>query len=96
MYDPDVVYAFIDIMGEYPPGSLLRLRGGEIVMVNRPATDPAGPVPALLVADASGRRLADPEPRAFLRAEVAAHLTPHQAGISPAAFLTHAGAAADT
>jgi hypothetical protein len=27
---------------------------------------------------------------------VAAHLTPHQAGISPAAFLTHAGAAADT
>jgi len=96
MYDPDVVYAFIDIMGEYPPGSLLRLRGGETVLVNRPAADPTGPVPALLVVDASGRRLADPEPRAFLRTEVTAHLTPDRAGISPATLLAHAGAMAGT
>jgi HD-GYP domain-containing protein (c-di-GMP phosphodiesterase class II) len=96
MYDPDVVYAFIDIMGEYPPGSLLRLRSGETVLVTRPAPDPLGPVPALLVVDARGRQLADPRPKTFVRGEVAAHLTADRAGVAPAAFLAHAGMVAGT
>jgi HD-GYP domain-containing protein (c-di-GMP phosphodiesterase class II) len=94
MYDPDVVYAFIDVVGEYPPGSLLRLRGGEIVVVTQPAPDPTGPVPALLVGDAAGRRLPAPEPRPFARTEVTAHLTPDLAGITPASVLEYAGAPA--
>jgi HD-GYP domain-containing protein (c-di-GMP phosphodiesterase class II) len=94
MYDPDVVYAFIDVVGEYPPGSLLRLQGGEVVVVTQPAPDPAGPVPALLVVDAAGRRLPAPEPRPFTRIEVTAHLTPDRAGITPASVLEYAGSPA--
>lgn len=92
MYDPDVVHAFIDIMGEFPPGSLLRLQHGEVVLVDRPAPDPDGPISALLVADATGRRLPAPEPRPFLSGEVAAYLTPDRAGVTPAQILEHAGA----
>ncbi len=95
VYDPDVVHAFIDIMGEFPPGSLLRLQHGEVVLVNQPAPDPDGPIPALLVADATGRRLPVPEPRSFLPGEVAAYLTPDRAGVAPAQILEHAGMAAD-
>ena len=95
VYDPDVVHAFIDIMGEFPPGSLLRLQHGEVVLVNQPAPDPDGPIPALLVADATGRRLPAPEPRSFLPGEVAAYLTPDRAGVVPAQILEHAGTAAD-
>jgi HD-GYP domain-containing protein (c-di-GMP phosphodiesterase class II) len=95
MYDPDVVHAFIDIMGEFPPGSLLRLQQGEVVLVSQPAPDPDGPIPALQVTDATGRRLPAPEPRCFLPGEVAAYLTPDRAGVSPAQVLEPAGAAAD-
>jgi len=91
VYDPDVVHAFIDIMGEFPPGSLLRLQGGEVVLVNRPTPDPEGPVPALLVVEPGGRRLSTPEPRSFLPGEVAAYLTPERAGVTPALILEHAG-----
>jgi HD-GYP domain-containing protein (c-di-GMP phosphodiesterase class II) len=87
MYDPDVVHAFVDIMGEFPPGSLLRLQHGEVVLVHRPAPDPDGPIPALLVIDAGGRRLAGREPRSFLPGEVTSYLTPASAGIDPAAYL---------
>ncbi len=93
MYDPDVVHAFIDIMGEFPPGSLLRLQGGEVVLVNQPTPDPDGPIPAVLVADAGGRRLPSPEPCSFLPGQVAAYLTPDRAGATPAQILEHAGAA---
>jgi HD-GYP domain-containing protein (c-di-GMP phosphodiesterase class II) len=92
MYDPDVVHAFIDIMGEFPPGSLLRLQGGQVVLVNRPAPDPDGPIPALLVTDAGGRHLPSPEPHSFLPGEVTSYLTPDRAGITPAQILEHAGA----
>jgi len=94
-YDPDVVHAFIDIMGEFPPGSLLRLQRGEVVMVDRPAPDAEGPVPALLVVDAAGRKLARPEPRSFLPGEVAGYLTPDRAGVDPALILEQVGASAD-
>ena len=94
MYDPDVVHAFLDVMGEFPPGSLLRLQHGEVVLVDKPAADPDGPLPALLVVDSLGRRLPQPEPRSFLPGEVAGYLTPDRAGISPAQILEHAGPAA--
>ncbi|MBM3695810.1 MAG: HD-GYP domain-containing protein [Actinobacteria bacterium] len=93
MYDPDVVHAFIDVMGEFPPGSLLRLRGGETVLVSRPAGDPDRPVPALMMIDAAGRRLSQPEPLSFHPGEVAAYLTPERAGVTPALILEHAGPA---
>jgi HD-GYP domain-containing protein (c-di-GMP phosphodiesterase class II) len=93
MYDPDVVHAFIDLMGEFPPGSLLRLQRGEVVLVNRAAADPDGPVPALLVVDPDGRRLETPEPRSFLPGEVTGYLTPERAGVTPASILESAGVA---
>ncbi|MBP1631819.1 MAG: hypothetical protein H6Q11_107 [Acidobacteria bacterium] len=95
VYDPDVVHAFIDVMGEFPPGSLLRLQKGEVVLVSRPAPDPDGPIPALLVVDDQGRHLPSPEPCTFASDEVTAYLTPDRAGVNPALALEHAGAGAD-
>ena len=95
VYDPDVVHAFIDVMGEFPPGSLLRLQKGEVVLVSRPAPAPDGPIPALLVVDDQGRHLPSPEPCTFASDEVTAYLTPDRAGVNPALALEHAGAAAD-
>ena len=39
-WDPDAVLAFIHLMGVHPPGSLLRLRDGRVVMVTAPAPSP--------------------------------------------------------
>jgi hypothetical protein len=82
------------VVREYPPGSLLKLQRSEIVVVTQPAPDPAGSVPALLVVDATGRRLSAPGPRPFTRIEVTAHLTPDRAGITPASLLEYAGSPA--
>jgi hypothetical protein len=72
-------------MGIYPPGSLLRLTAGETVMVIAPPD--GGPMEAVLVTDAAGVRLANPEPRSLRPDEVAAPLTEEEAGMSPADVL---------
>jgi HD-GYP domain-containing protein (c-di-GMP phosphodiesterase class II) len=84
-FDPEVVAGFIDLMGIYPPGSLLRLTAGETVMVIAPPD--GGPMEAVLVTDAAGVRLANPEPRSLRPDDVAAPLTEEEAGMSPADVL---------
>jgi len=91
-WDPDAVLAFIHLMGMYPPGSLLRLRDGRVVVVTGPAEEPGACPPALLVVDAAGHRPADPEPVAFDNDAVADLLTPEQVDAPPAAVLAGVGA----
>lgn len=84
-FHPDVVAAFVDVMGLYPPGSLLRLSGGEIVMVMEAAE--GEPPTAALVMDSFGERLAHPDVRSLDPREVVDLLTPEAAGVFPAEVL---------
>ncbi len=86
-YDPDFVKAFIHLMGVYPPGSLLQMRGGEVVMViGQEDGDPHRPRVAL-VKDRLGTLIAEPEPVAFVADNVVDQLLPDRVGIDPASLL---------
>jgi hypothetical protein len=93
MYDPDMVTAFIRLVGLYPPGSILRLGAGEVVIVVSPPPEPDAPLPVLLVRDTSGFEIMEPEPMTVPVGDVAEQLLPQQAGIDPAAYLESAEAA---
>ncbi len=84
-FHPEVVAAFVDVMGLYPPGSLLRLSSGEVVMVMEAAG--SGPPTAALVLDSLGNRLPHPDVRPLDPDDVADLLTPQAAGLSPAEVL---------
>jgi hypothetical protein len=85
-YDPDFVRAFIHLMGAYPAGSLLQLRGGEIVMVvHQGVEDPEQPA-VVIVRDAQGNEV-DPEPHPFHMNDVVDQLLPDRAGVDPASLL---------
>jgi HD-GYP domain-containing protein (c-di-GMP phosphodiesterase class II) len=89
-YDPDFVRAFIDLVGIYPPGSMLLLDGGEIAMVTE--TVEVGEVPELvLVKTADGTLLDDPEPIGAQGRTVLDQVIPGQVGVDPAALLEKAG-----
>ncbi|HUU61351.1 MAG TPA: HD-GYP domain-containing protein, partial [Acidimicrobiia bacterium] len=91
-WDPDSVLAFVQLMGTYPPGSLLRLRDGRVVVVTGSAEQPGACPPALLVVDAAGHRPADPEPVTFDHEAVDDLLTAEQVDAPPAAVLAGGGA----
>lgn len=74
--DPTVVGAFIETFGEPPPGSVVRLSGGEVVLV----TTSTGR--ALVVSDASGSRLEVPEPVDLVDRTVVGSVQPEEAGVS--------------
>ena len=82
-FDPDVVTAFLRMMGEYPPGSLLRTGDGAVVMVtgSGPSSD------GLIVRDSEGRRLEDPEPVELAIREMVGPILADEAGIEPAEML---------
>ncbi len=89
-YDPDFVRAFIELVGIYPPGSLLLLDGGEIAMVT--ATLEAGDLPELvLVKTAEGTILDDPEPLSVSERRILDQVVPGQVGVDPAALLERVG-----
>ena len=89
-YDPDFVRAFIDLVGIYPPGSMLLLDGGEIAMVTE--TVEVGQVPELvLVKTADGILLDDPEPITAQGRTVLDQVIPGHVGVDPAALLEKAG-----
>ncbi len=88
-YDPDVVEAFNRMLGLYPPGSLLRLEGGEVVMVTASA---GGAHRALMVRDPAGTLLDVPEPFDLAGRRVAETLLADEVGVPPASLLEAAEA----
>lgn len=89
-YDPDLVMAFIRMMGAYPTGSLLQLSTGQLVMVTHLVdNDPKNPG-GVVVRGPDGLDLAEPEPISFDPDSVVDQLLPSIAGIDPAALLEKA------
>jgi HD-GYP domain-containing protein (c-di-GMP phosphodiesterase class II) len=83
-YDPGIVTAFLQVMGEHPPGSLLRTGGGELVMV----TDSGGDsLSGLVVLDAEGHKVPDPRQVDLAPGEVVTQVLAEDAGIDPAEML---------
>lgn len=82
-YDPDLAAVFARMMGRYPPGSLLRLEGGEVVVV----TGAAGGGPsAVVVRDAAGVPV-EAGDRVSLDAGRVAGQIASDAGFDPAALV---------
>lgn len=86
-YDPDLVRAFIQLMGIYPPGSLLRLESGITVMVidSRDAAE-AG-LHVVPVLDVDGAHLAGEEPVLIDGDVVVDQVLVDQAGFDPSSLL---------
>ena len=85
-YDPDLVRVFIRLVGLYPPGSLLELTDGRVVVVTAPSHELGAPIDSLLVMDRD-RNEVDPEPISVDQALVATQLLPQAVGIDPASLL---------
>ncbi|MDH3308680.1 MAG: HD domain-containing protein [Acidimicrobiia bacterium] len=85
-YDPDLVRTFIDMMGIYPPGSILEIPNGALAVVVSKSSEPGGPLETLLVRDPAGRDI-DPEPYALHPEDVTRQLLAQQIDIDPAALL---------
>lgn len=83
-YDADLLKLFIEMMGHYPPGSLLRLSGGEIVMIT-PTDGAAGR--AVVVRDRDGSPVDRPRPIEIATSDVVAQLLPTEAGVDPSSLL---------
>lgn len=90
MYDPDFVRAFIKMVGVYPPGSLLELDGGEIVMVTLSVEGAEAPN-AVMVRTGAGVLLETPEPIQLGGRQIIGQVTPERAGVDPASLLEQAG-----
>lgn len=85
-YDPDLVRTFIDMMGIYPPGSILEIAGGGLAVVVSKSSDPGGPLDALLVRDGGGHDI-EPAQLALEPSQVTRQLLAEQVDIDPAALL---------
>lgn len=91
-WDPELVQAFIRMMGVYPPGSILVTDTGSTVVVVAPATEDGAPLSAMLVRDDTGAELADPEPIEVPMQRIVSQILPDDAGIDPASLLEAATA----
>ncbi len=90
-FDPDIVKSFISLMGIFPPGSVLRLLGGELVVISHHTGD-TDRLEAVLVRSAAGEDI-EPEPVTVHVEQVAQQVLAETAGIEPAALLERAGVA---
>ncbi len=91
LYDPNMVHAFINMVGVYPTGSLLTLEGGQLVMVTRNNEEAAELPEVVLVRTAGGEFLEVPEPVSMIGHSIIDQVTPAGAGIDPAALLEVSG-----
>ena len=90
-YDPDFVMAFTHLLGIHPPGSFLRLRSGAVVMVVGGRSHHGQAPRAVIVRDAGGHDVAEPEPVRFRMDDVAEHVPASVLGISPTSILDKVG-----
>jgi HD-GYP domain-containing protein (c-di-GMP phosphodiesterase class II) len=86
-HDPDVVQAFIGMVGIYPPGSRLLLDDGRIVTVIRSTEGSAERPTAAVIARADGSRVDEPELIELDPSHVADQVTASGGGEDVAALL---------
>jgi HD-GYP domain-containing protein (c-di-GMP phosphodiesterase class II) len=92
-YDPDFVLAFAHLLGVHPPGTFLRLRSGIIVMVVGGKAKGGLAPKAVIVRDASGADVAQPEPVHFMPDDIVEHVSASVLNASPTAILDKTGIA---
>jgi HD-GYP domain-containing protein (c-di-GMP phosphodiesterase class II) len=85
-FDPDIARAFLHAMGSFPPGSLLRLDTGEVVMVT-PAPEGSEAKPGVVIRGPAGDLLDEPRPIELTGRTVVEQLLADQVGVDPAALL---------
>ena len=84
VHDSDLVRLFIEMVGTYPPGSMLRLASGEIVVVSTPDD---GGRRGIVVREADGSPPRSHRAVSFAADDVAAQLLPQEAGADPGSVL---------
>ncbi len=90
LYDPDFARAFIEMVGVYPPGSLLQLSDGDVVMVTK--ANEGQELPDVVLLRPSGELLLDEPVEAVIGDRtVADQLLPSAVGVEPAALLERVG-----
>ncbi|MDH3306240.1 MAG: HD domain-containing protein [Acidimicrobiia bacterium] len=87
LYDPELVQAFIKMVGVYPIGSLLELDSGEVAMVVGSPLDAEALPDVVLVKGADGHHLDHPEPTDLSNRIIVDQLTSERAGVDPASLL---------
>ena len=80
VHDPDLVRLFIEMVGAYPPGSVLRLASGETVVVAPPDN---GGMRGVVVGDGANRG----QFVSFNGSDVVAQMLPSEAGVAPGSVL---------
>jgi len=83
-YDADVLRLFIQMTGEYPPGSLLLVDDGTVVMVVDATADARR---GLVVRSADGEILEEPSPIDLGGITIRSQVMPEEAGVDPGALL---------
>lgn len=86
-WDPEMVHAFIGMMGIYPPGSILVTKSGETAVVIRATEEAGAPVHALIVRGRDGAEIAEPEPILLDLDLIVRQVLAEDAGVDPAAYL---------
>jgi HD-GYP domain-containing protein (c-di-GMP phosphodiesterase class II) len=90
MYDPDFVRAFIEMVGIYPPGSLLAMTDGAVAMVTE--SSGVGALPKVVLVRMPDGSFPDrPKPWSLEDHEVVDQLLPEQVGVDPPALLEQVG-----
>jgi len=90
IYDPDFTRAFIEMVGVYPPGSLLELSDGDVVMVTR-ANEGGGAPDVVLLRPSGEALLEEPMEATIGERTVADQLLPEVVGVEAAALLERVG-----
>ncbi len=90
VYDPDMVRRFVKVMGLYPPGSVVRLSSGELMVVTHHRDDDFRRLHGVIAKDSAGVPI-DPEPIEVGIDRVADQILAERAGIDPASLVEQAG-----
>jgi len=88
-HNPDLVRAFVQMMGAFPPGSIVRLSDGTAVVVTTPAKS-IREIDGVRVLDSTDGKI-EPEPVQFAAEEVVMSLSPERAGVDPSSLIEAPG-----